>query len=93
MKSLFFNAVAVAVFLLTQPVAAAPWEFRPGLQAEERRGPPRERPREVQRERRAAPPAERSERRQQRLTEEERRELRQDIDRAEREIYRPHRQR
>jgi hypothetical protein len=88
MKALL-GALTVAVVLLAQPAAGAPWDFRPGLQSRERQAPG---PREAQRERRAVP--ERSERRQDRpdrqgrLTEEERRDLRRDVDRANRELYR-----
>jgi hypothetical protein len=79
------GASAMAVLLLLQPVAvAAQRDFRPGLQAQERRAPPRQPP--GKREQRAAP--DRGERYLGRLTEEERRELRRDVDRANREIYR-----
>jgi len=81
----FLGASAMAVMLLVQPVAdAAQRDGRPGLQAQERRAPPRQPP--GQREQRPAP--ERGDRYLGRLTEEERRELRRDVDRANREIYR-----
>ena len=83
------GALTFAVLLLSQPVAtAAPWDHRFGVQGQERRVPPRQPPRqrEIQRERRAAPNPD--ERFVGRLTEQERRELRRDVDRANREIYR-----
>lgn len=83
------GALAFAVLLLSQPVAvAAPWDHRFGVQGQERRMPPRQPPgqREMQRERWAAP--DHDGRFARRLTEEERRELRRDVDRANREIYR-----
>jgi len=92
MKELW-SATVLAIVLLSQPVAiAAPWDHRPRLQGPERktferyerRLPPR------------YPPGYRGERPGPgrhdgyagRLTEEERRELRRDVDRANREIYR-----
>lgn len=89
----FLGATVLAVLLLSQPVAiAAPWDHRPRLQGPERKAfqgyerrlPPR------------YPPGQRGERPGPgrhdgyagRLTEEERRELRRDVDRANREIYR-----
>lgn len=88
MKALV-GLMMVAAAMLAQPVFTAPRDFRPGLQAQERRVPQRPAPREraVQREHRAVP-ADRSDRRQERLTEQERRELRRDVDRANRELYR-----
>lgn len=87
MKTLL-GTVVVGVVLLSQPAAAAPWDFRPGMQAQERPVPPRRAPgkREVQRERQLAP--ERNERPSHQLTEDERRELHRDLDRANRELYR-----
>lgn len=85
------GVLAVAATLLVQPVVAAPRDFRPGLQAQERRVPQRQAPREreVEREReRRVVPADGAERRQGRLTDEERRDLRRDVDRANRELYR-----
>ncbi len=75
----------LAVAVLAQPAVAAPWDFRPGLQQQDRRNPPRQVQRE-RREQRAAP--QRNERPRERLSDEERRDLRRDIDRAERELYR-----
>jgi len=85
---MLLGALMAGVMLLSQPATAARWDFRPGVQGQDQRMPPRKGPgkREVQRERRAAP--ERGERSRRRLTEEERRELRRDVDRANREIYR-----
>lgn len=94
-KLLFMTAIAGA--LLLPPLADAR-EWRPGfgagLQAQERqmkKGPPGQyqRGREFRRNERD----ERDERRKGRLTEEERRELHRDLDRANREIYRPRPQR
>lgn len=87
MKALW-GALTVGVVLLSQPVAAAPWDPWPRLQAEDQRAPQRHAPgqREMKREQRMAP--ERDERRRDRLTEDERRELRRDVDRANHEIYR-----
>ena len=84
MKELF-GAMALALLLLSQQAAtAAPWDHRPGLQGQERRLPPRYPP--GQRGQRPGP--DRHEGYAGRLTEEERRELRRDVDRANREIYR-----
>lgn len=87
MKALL-GAIGIVLTLQAQPALAAPPGFRPGVQADDRRAPQRKAPapREVQRERRAVP--DRDERRSGRLTEEERRELRRDVDRANRELYR-----
>jgi hypothetical protein len=84
-------AMLAVLVLLPQPAAAwqitAQREFRPGLQPQERRAPQRQAPqREVQPERFAPP--ERGERGQRRLSDEERRDLRRDVDRANRELYR-----
>ena len=92
-KLLFVTAIAGA--LLLPPVAdARDWRpgFGAGLQAQERqtqeqhmkKGPPGQfqRGREFRKN-------ERDEHRKGRLTEEERRELHRDLDRANREIYRP----
>ncbi|MBI4194082.1 MAG: hypothetical protein HY526_03275 [Betaproteobacteria bacterium] len=87
MKSLTI-AFLVGISLMAQPAAAAPRDFRPGLQGQDQRHlRPRPDPgeREIQRERRIAPERDK---RPRRLTEEERRELRRDVDRANREIYR-----
>jgi hypothetical protein len=81
----------LAAALLAQPAYSAPWDYRPGLQQQDRRnaqrppapyGPDR-------RDQRAAP--RRDDRH--RLTDEERRDLRRDLDRANRELYRQKRQR
>lgn len=84
----FLGAVMFALVLSAPPAAAshergAAFGFRPGLQAQQ--GPPRhvkgDQPRDVRRERREErPPG--------RLTEEERRELHRDLDKANRELYR-----
>jgi hypothetical protein len=79
------GASLLAVLLLSQPVAiAAPWDHRPGLQAPDRRLPPRQ-PYGKREQRPPLPPHPGY---AGRLTEEERRELRRDVDRANREIYR-----
>lgn len=83
--------VGLAVALSAQPVYSAPWDYRPGLQQQERRNaqrPPAPYPPE-RRDQRAVP--QRDDR--QRLTDEERRDLRRDLDRANRELYRQKRQR
>lgn len=87
MKTLL-GMLAVGVVLLSQPAMAAPGDFRPGLQGQDRRNPPRQGSAQKgeRREQRAAP--QRDDRSRQRLSEEERRELRRDLDRANREIYR-----
>lgn len=79
----------VGMVVLPQPAAAAPWDYRPGIQGQERRPPPRQAPfrKGDGREQRAVPP-DRDDRSRQRLSEEERRELHRDLDRANREIYR-----
>lgn len=83
--------VGLAIALLAQPAYPAPWDYRPGLQQQDRRnaqrppapyGPDR-------RDQRAVP--RRDDRN--RLTDEERRDLRRDLDRANRELYRQKRQR
>ncbi len=87
----FLGAVMFALVLSALPAAAshergAAFGFRPGLQAQ--KGPARqfkgEQPRDARRERRA----EREERSPGRLTEDERRELHRDLDKANRELYR-----
>lgn len=84
----WLGMLVVGFALSVQPAIPAPWDFRPGLQGQERRHPPRQAPAQKgeRREQRAAP--ERDNRQRQRLSEEERRELRRDLDRANREIYR-----
>lgn len=86
MKALL--ALLAAGMVLVLPAAAAPWDYRPGLQGQDRRAPPQYAPgqREEKRDQRAAP--QRDDRSRQRLSEEERRELRRDLDRANRELYR-----
>lgn len=77
------------------PSVAATWGYAPAAQGQGQRGQPRgpvqHDQREMRRERRAAP--ERSERPHHRLTDDERRDLRRDIDQADREIYRRDRRR
>jgi hypothetical protein len=77
--------LGMAVMLLAQPLAAAPWDNRPGLQQQDRRNPPRQLQND-RRDPRAAP--QRNDAPRQRLSDEERRDLRRDIDRADRELYR-----
>jgi hypothetical protein len=89
MKMKGMMAVLTLGLLFAQwPAEAAPPWARPGAQDGDRHGPPGQgfQHRDAQRERRAAP--EREYGRRERLTEEERRELRRDVDRANREIYR-----
>lgn len=84
--------LGLAIALSAQPAIAAPWDFRPGLQQHERRNaqrPPQPPYPGDRRDQRAAP--QRDDR--QRLTDEERRDLRRDLDRANRELYRQKRQR
>lgn len=75
-----------------QSAVAEPRGFGFSLQAQGQRGQPREamprEQRDMRREGRAEPG--RGERRNDRMTEEERRELRRDIDQANRDIYRRH---
>lgn len=78
--------LGMAVALLGQPVLAAPWDFRPGLQQQDRRNPPPRQPQNDRRDPRGAP--QRDDGHRQRLSDEERRDLRRDIDRADRELYR-----
>lgn len=79
----------------SQPSVAAPRGYAPGLQDQGQRGQPRGPAqydqREMRRERRMAP--ERGERPRHQLTDDERRDLRRDIDQADREIYRRDRRR
>ncbi len=98
---MLLGALLVGITIVSQPAAAAPWDSRPRLQERDQRMAPRKGPgqremqrerrmgsgqREMQREQRMAP--ERDQSSQGKLTEEERRELRRDVDRANREIYR-----
>lgn len=78
--------LGMAVALLGQSAVAAPWEFRPGLQQQDRRNPPPRQPQNDRRDPRAVP--QRDDGFRQRLSDEERRDLRRDIDRADRELYR-----
>ncbi|MEK6593428.1 MAG: hypothetical protein AABZ67_10105 [Pseudomonadota bacterium] len=75
----------------SQPAVAASWGYAPGLQGQGQRGPAQHDQREMRRERRVTP--ERDERPRHRLTDDERRDLRRDIDQADREIYRRDRRR
>lgn len=87
----WFSAFVVAMAVWSQPVQSqgfAPWQQSQGQRGQPD-GPMRRDPGDMRRERRLAP--ERDERRANRLTDEERRDLRRDIDQANREIYRPHR--
>lgn len=94
MKSLL-GALAIGIIVAAQPAAARPWSggFAPVSQAQGQReqGDMRREKRDVRRERRVAP--ERGERPPGRLTDEERQDLRRDIDKANREIYRRRQQR
>ena len=88
----WLGVFVVGMAVLPQPAAAqsrgfGPWLQGPGQGAQSREPAQRE----MRRERRAPP--EREERRNDRLTDQERRELRRDIDQADREIYRQNRRR
>lgn len=86
---MWWGLLAIGGALLLGPAAAAPWDYRPGLQAQQdRRQPSRQAPvyKGERRDPRAAP--ERDDRPRQRLSDEERRDLRRDLDRANRELYR-----
>ena len=86
MKAIF-GALLVGIALLSQPAAAQVARFGPWLQAQGYRGQPRGvAPRDQRGERRVRP--EPDQRRQGRLTDDERRDLRRDIDQANRDIYR-----
>ncbi len=91
MKALL-GVFVVVMAVLSQPAAAQSRGFGPWPQAQGQGAQSREpAQREMRRERRAPP--EREERRNHRLTDEERRDLRRDIDQADREIYRQNRRR
>jgi hypothetical protein len=78
---------AFAGALLALPAAdAADWRQGRGLQLQAQGQPVKKAPKQIQRERGKA--GGHDKRHHQRLTDEERRQLRQDIDRADREIYR-----
>jgi hypothetical protein len=89
------TALIAGMMLLSLPVVAAPWNFVLAAQGQGQQlrphQPVQSDRRESRRERRLVP--ERSERPHQRLTEDERRNLRRDIDQADREIYRRDRRR
>ena len=92
------GVVVAAIAVLSQPATADPRGFGPwvqaqwqGKRAQPARGPMQREQREPRREQQMAP--ERDERPRGRLTDEERRELRRDIDQANREIYRRDRKR
>lgn len=96
MKALL-GALAIGIIAAAQPVAARPWSggSAPVLQAQDQRmyprGQERRGQRDMRREQRMAPQRmapERDERARGRLTDEERQDLRRDIDKANREIYR-----
>jgi hypothetical protein len=78
-----FALLVIGLALTVQPVTAAPWDYRPGLQQQDRRNPPRQ----FQNDRREQRPAPQRDDRRHRLTDEERRDLRRDLDRANRELY------
>ena len=103
MKSLL-GALAIGIIMAAQPALARPWSggFAPVFQAQGQRnqGDLRREKRDVRRERivpeRMAPQRmapQRDERARGRLTDEERQDLRRDIDKANREIYRRRQQR
>lgn len=98
MKALL-GALAIGIMAAAQPAAARPWSggHAPILQAQDQRMYPRGQERRGQRDmrrdqrdmrREQRMPPERDERAHGRLTDEERQELRRDIDKANREIYR-----
>ena len=87
MKALL-GALAIGIMVAAQPAVARPWSggLAPVLQAQGQRDQ-----RDMRREQRMAPQRmapQRGERPHGRLTDEERQELRRDIDKANREIYR-----
>jgi hypothetical protein len=94
----WFGALMMAVAVLAQPAAADPRAFGPwaqaqgqGRRAQPPRGPVQHEQREPRREYQMPP--QRDERPRGRLTDEERRDLRRDIDQANRDIYRRDRRR
>lgn len=89
-------ALIAGTMMLSQPAASAPWGFVLALQGQEQQLQPHEPEqsgrREMRREQRRMA-QERDERPRHRLTDDERRNLRRDIDQADREIYRRDRRR
>ncbi len=86
----WLGALVMAVAAWSQPAQSqgfAPWQQAQGQRGQPN-GPMRRDPGDMRREQRFAP--ERDGQRRNRLTDEERRDLRRDIDQAGREIYRPH---
>jgi hypothetical protein len=87
--------IAGMVAMSSLPSVAASWGYAPAVQGQGQRGQPRGPAqydqRDTRRERRVAP--ERDQRPPHRLTDDERRDLRRDIDQADREIYRRDRRR
>ena len=80
---------ALAGALLVLPAAdAADWRQGRGLQLQAQGQPVKKAPKQLQRERGKAGGHDKRHPHQNRLTDEERRQLRRDIDRADREIYR-----
>jgi len=96
MKSLL-GALAIGIIVAAQPAAARPWfgGVAPALQAPDQRMYPRGQEKRGQREMRRDQrmPPDRGGRPPGRLTDEERQDLRRDIDKANREIYRRRQQR
>ena len=94
MKALL-GVLVLGVAIWSQSAIAEPRGFGFSFQAQGQRGQPREgmqrEQRDMRREGRAEPG--RGERQQDRMTEDERRELRRDIDQANRDIYRQNRNR
>lgn len=88
----FWAAVFLAAALHTGPAAAGPWrELRAAQQGQpdrQDRGAQRQRQRDAGQPERFQRPE-----RPQRLSDEERRELHRDLDKAQREIYKPRRER
>jgi hypothetical protein len=95
MKAWFGALAMVAVMAaVSQPAAAEPRRFGPWVQVQAQPQPPgrtQRDPRELRRDSRMAPQRDQSQR--SKLTDEERRGLRRDIDQANRDIYRQQRKR
>lgn len=91
MKVLVFGAVIALAALIAKPACAGPWHGFGGaqVQAQMQRPRPEQFQRQPQRDFRGAeqPPERAPQRGDGRLTEEERRNLHRDLDRANREIY------